>query len=244
MAVPKPKPFELRFAYRLLQALGGNTTNMYLILAIVAWVRSESGTRYIGNNPLNLRPGSDDLRFRAGTRASAGNGRFSVYKNLTDAARATANRLKNIGSWAGYDKIIKAARWQMPDGLSKTEKDLWLQKQARDFLYNVAKSKWSSTHYGYGRKPDPNMSEADLFTKNRIIGVWVGIVNGWGNKVQLPKDSPIQPKKPVPVPKQPRTLAHMVPTRAYLLPYEAYSFYTQRREEPPVVPEPSPMPEW
>lgn len=243
MAQPKPKSFELRFAYRLLQALGGNTTNMYLILAIVAWVRRESGSRYIGNNPLNLRPGADDLKYRSDTRVSAGNGRFSVYANLTDAAKASANRLRSVGAWAGYGKIIKAAQRQMPSGLSKAERDAWLQKQARDFLYNVALSKWSSSHYGYGKKPDPNMTEEDLFNKNKIIGVWVGIVNEWGSKITLPKDSPIQPDKPVPVPKQPRTLAHVVPTRAYLLPYMAYQFYTSRREEPPVVPEPTPMPE-
>jgi hypothetical protein len=67
MAV-KVKQFELRFAQLFLRALHANERNSYLILAVVAWLRSESGTNYIGNNPLNLRPGADDARYRSGPR--------------------------------------------------------------------------------------------------------------------------------------------------------------------------------
>jgi hypothetical protein len=228
MAQPKPQSFELTFAYRLLQALGGNTTNMYLILAIVAWVRRESGQKYIGNNPLNLRPGKDDAKWRSGIRQGRV-GKFSVYANLTDAAKATANRLLTVGAFAGYKPIILAMRRAATTAADQ-------QKQAVDVLHYIAMSKWSSDHYGYGKTPDPNMSETDMWAKNKIIALWQSLTNEWGSKVTLPKDAPIQPKPNAPVPKQPRSLAHTIPTRDYLLGFQAYTFYVSRHEEVPTLP--------
>jgi hypothetical protein len=234
MSVPRPRSFELTFAFRLIQALHGNTNNLYLILAIIAWVRRESGMNYIGNNPLNLRPGADDLKYRSGVRRSAGNGYFSTYANLTDAARASANRLLSVGSWAGYRPVVAAIRRS-----AKGTKAM--QEQALDFLYAIALSKWSATHYGYGRHPDPNMSPTELFTKNKLVPIFQGLTR---YRVRIPAQAPIQPPKPPPVPKQPRSLAHTVPRRGYLQPLAAFTFYAERHEDQAIVPAPIIDPGW
>jgi len=255
MAARKPSSNEIRFAYWVLRALGGNVNNMYLLLAIVAWVRKEGGVVNRHNNPLNLRPGSDDAQWRIGTWKGAV-GYFSIYKSLQDGAKATAARLKHVGAWAGYKPVISAAMRQMPNDVAKTGwTDLsgkqvfgdaavaaWQVEQATDFLYAIALSKWSSDHYGYGKKPNQHMSLAELFNKNKIIPIWQGLL---GFKVTIPADSETMLKeKPPPYPHQPRTLAHNIPTRDYIDPYGSYSWYSDRHESPPVVPSPPLSNEW
>jgi hypothetical protein len=103
-------------------------------LAVIAWLRMESGSAIIGNNPWNLRPGSDDASFRSGTRTSInGNGTFSVYPDPITGARAAAHRLVAAGhDWRKYDAIVSTARKGDPIG----------------FLNALAASAWDAGRYG------------------------------------------------------------------------------------------------
>lgn len=183
MAAKKPvtHPTELRFAVYFLKYLHANSTNTYLILAVVAWLRSESGQHYIGFNPLNLRPGKDDAAFRSGIRTGKV-GQFSIYKSLQAGARATATRLLNAGSdYRGYGLIVSAAQRSGGDTVQS------MQQQATDFLNAIALSKWDASHYGLGK--NPTLANAD-FTKNKLLKVWDSLL---GFPVTLPAD-PVKPK--------------------------------------------------
>lgn len=229
MANATPKSFEVRFAYQLLRYLGGNVSNSYLILAIIAWVRRESGQNYIGNNPLNIRYS----RFASGYRFTSTNGRFAKFSSLQMAAKASAEFLKQRGY--GYEAVVKRLREQMPSGLSKKKQEEWLVEQAIDFMWNIALSKWSATHYGLGRNPNKNMTREEMLAVNKLVPIWASMT---GTKWSIPKDAEPQPKKPkpLPYPKQPRTLEHAVPKRPYLDPYEASKFYEARWAATPIAP--------
>ena len=83
---------ERRFAESFLRYMGADIRNIYLVTAVIAWMRQESGQTYLGNNPFNLRPGGDE-KFRSGVRKTKnGNGYFSVYPSLEAAARAGTPR--------------------------------------------------------------------------------------------------------------------------------------------------------
>lgn len=112
----------------------GAPDNTAMRLAVIAWLRAESGSNIIGNNPWNLRPGGDDASFRSGTRTSInGNGTFSVYPDPLTGARAAAHRLAAAGhDWRKYDAIVSAARKGNPI----------------DFLNALAASAWDAGRYG------------------------------------------------------------------------------------------------
>lgn len=231
MAQPKVKEFEVRFARAFLKYTKANEHNTYLLLAVIAWLRSESGTKYIGNNPLNLRPGNDIARYMSGTRKGPV-GYFATFKNLDDAARATARRLEVVGSWAGYKPILAAARRGTGQDGGVT--------QAVDFLMAIAMSKWSADHYGWSPAKEgywktrllPNGQTETIWVppqpegKNKLLSVWSGLTGQ-----SLPKEwftDPIKEEKKVIKPQQPRALDHVLPPPNYLQPYGASRFYSAR----------------
>jgi hypothetical protein len=217
----KPKPTvsqtEVTFAYRLLQYLHANANNYALLLAIVAWLRSESGHNYIGNNPLNLRPGQDDAPYRSGVRQAGKNGYFSVYASIDAGARATANRLSHLTYYVGIMAAIRRG----------TSSDLDKQVQATDFMWALILSKWDAGHYGL--KGDQLKDPKALYTTT-LYKVFYGL---YGADIKVPAD-PAPPKEtPPPAPNQPRTLLHVVPKRIYLDGQAARQFYEARNDPIP-----------
>lgn len=215
MAYVKPSKTEIKFAYELLRYLHANVNNTYLLLAIIAWVRRESGQTYIGNNPLNIRPGAD-IKYRVGIRHSK-HGYFSIYKNLTDAAKASAHLLMSQPHWAGYYLIVNAA--QRDSGETPKQQ----QEQAMDFLDAIALSKWSATHYG-----TTGVASTYERSSNKLIAIWAGLT---GHPITLP-ETPVKAKAKVPEPKQPRGFVNDFVTRDYIQPYAAFSFYESRVKAP------------
>lgn len=226
---------ERRFAYQFLRYLGANLTNQYLYYAVIAWMRKESGTTYIGNNPFNLRPGKDDAKYRSGVRKSKrkNGGYFSVYPSLTAAARATAQRLIRAGSdYRKYNSIVNIARRQTKDE----------EGQAWDFLAALALSKWSSDHYGTGKAVTVKTYDK---AKNALVPIWAGLVNYAAkhrlkNLVPLdaakPWDAPAKkPAKPKPAPPKANDRLPSQARPNFLEPYDAYGFYEARRRPTPVL---------
>lgn len=222
-----PTAAELTFAYRFLHYLTKSaTSNLYLLLAVVAWMRKESGGRPIGNNFLNLRPGPDDAKFRSGIRLGRV-GHFSVYKSLDAAAHAAANRLLGASKtdYRGYYAIVRDAQ-RVP----KTEADK--VTQALDFIGHIALSKWSSDHYGLGKKPTVatyNIAHNSLFPILQAFSQYYS-----GHKFVLPKAAytdPVKPKakvaKPKPAPHETRFQPPAPPS--FIDPYGSFKFYEARR---------------
>lgn len=223
------KEQEVRFARAFLHALHANETNGYLLLAVIAWMRSESGTKYIGNNPLNLRPGKDIAPWASGSRKGSV-GYFATFRTLDDAAKATAARLLKAGNdYRGYALVVKAAQRASSGGGQVT--------QAVDFMNALALSKWSAGHYGtYFLVYDPHIDEYkhkwDL-SRNGIIKVWVGLTGmkippSWFTDVVQPPKPPPPPRPKPPRPSQPRSLQHVNPKGEYIDPYAAQRFYRER----------------
>ncbi len=202
--------------------------NPFLVTAIVAWFRQESGSlsHVIGNNAFNLRPGADDAKFRSGVRRSKnGNGMFSVYATLEQGFRAAANRLLSAGhDWRGYDAIIRAARDGAHAGMTKDQQT----RQGLAFLTALALSAWDAGHYG---APDGNPQT------NHLVRVWASITGLPGNWKALP------PKKPGVKKKKPKVPAALVRGPAgdpakpqFLDPHHARAFYKERHRKSHVLP--------
>lgn len=219
MAYVKPSKDELRFAHLLLVNLHANLSNSYLILAIVAWMRSESGRNWRGFNPLNLRPGADDAKYRSGVRLAGHNGHFSVYASLEAGAKATANRLARLSY---YTDMIAALR--------RGEKPTKYGDQAVDFLRALVVSKWDAGHYGLkgAELKDPN----SIF-KTTIYKVFSSLT---GHPFTIPAEVAKTPKPPPP-PRQPRSLRHTIPVREYIQPYAAETFYEGRLHPETALPD-------
>ena len=230
MAARRPSRAELTFAYKLLYWLGANLSSWPLILAVVAWVRKEGGVVNRHNNPLNIR----NSRFAVGYWYSRGNGRFSIFSSLDQGARASAEFLKQHAY--GYPRIVAAARRSAKSDADKAE-------QARDFIYALGLSGWSSDHYGYGRNATrrAHMTEAELYNKSAIIPIWAALMRLSG--LTLPREALPQPPPPKtpPTPKRPtypKVPKPFDPTQVekdYIDPYELYNWYAKRNEPTPVV---------
>lgn len=200
---------EVRFARSFLKYLGANQVNGYLLLAVIAWMRQESGQTYLGNNPFNIRKSP----FASGYRQTRnGNGKFAIFANLDVAAKATVAFLKANAKFGNYGPIIAAAR-------RATGKDGGVQ-QALDFLTAIAISKWDSAHYG--------AADGDL-GKNHLIKVWATLTG-----TSIPKQWFVDPKpKPKPPPKPPfrqvvQRYHYPVPTADFIKPYAGKAFYEDR----------------
>lgn len=124
---------ETDIASAFLKELGAPDTKL-MRLAVIAWLRQESGRTIIGNNPWNIRPNAGDADLRSGTRTSInGNGKFSVYPNVMVGAKAAARMLVRAGKdWRRYDRVVAAARRNDPIG----------------FLNALAHSAWDAGRYG------------------------------------------------------------------------------------------------
>jgi len=219
---------ETAFAIAFLKALKGDYQNVYLITAVVAWLRQESGglSRVIGNNPFNLRPGADDARFRSGIRTSRnGNGRFSMYATLAKGAQAAANRLLKAGNdYRGYAPIVKAVR----GNYSKRPEDQ--QLQARDFLKAVAMSKWDASHYGavtytYG----PYNTHMPVYHEeaNHLIKLW----RRFTGVTMPPVKTPTPPAPPPKARPSSQQSIYMQYSQTFIDPYAARRFYEARNDE-------------
>lgn len=202
---------EVAGAIAFLQYLHADWHNNYLILAVVAWLHAESGglKNVIGNNPFNLRPGKDDLKFRSGIRRSKkGNGYFSVYKSMEAGFRAAANRLLTLRAKYGYGLIVTSA--QAVRGNTAAEQ----QSVAQDFLYAIALSAWDASHYGITNN-DP--------TTSHLYRIWITFTGLDLPNPKQPKRRPPTPApKPLPVIQPPNLRAHFPD------PYDALRFYRGR----------------
>lgn len=218
MAKAKTSKAEVSFALSFLKYAGVRNPqgNAYLLLAVIAWLRQESGGlgRVIGNNPFNIRSSP----FASGYRTSRGNGKFAIFKSLDAGARATIALLKSDGAngWRGYGRIMRTLRMGT-GGSAEQQRD-----QAIQFLTAVALSRWDAAHYG-------SMVGQDIGTydgrKNHLIQVWSRLL---GAPVILPAPKAAKPK--VVEPPQPRITFYRQPQFARLEPYAAFRLLKERTQ--------------
>jgi len=212
---------ETRFALAFLKALGASTTNLYLVTAVVAWLRAESGHTYIGNNPFNIRKSALENGFRM---ARNGNGRFSTFASLEIGAKATIQLLVGAGhDYRGYWRIVAAARRGVNAKLKGDN-----VTQGFDFLAAIAMSKWSGQNYG-AKDGDP--------AHNRLVAVWRTITGTSAIPAEKKKAAPAKQKKKVPIPKEvPKGPPwHPEEHYAFLQPYAAKAFYESRNKPVPTL---------
>ena len=257
---------EVLFASRFIRYMHGNADNISLLLAVIAWLRSESDPSFTGNNPLSLQPGTHDAKLRSGVRwvhplltAEGSSGpwdtqtlgskavRVSVYKSIDAGARATANWLLAGGIQTGrpvlsqYGLMVPALqRAAVPAGKQTQAEADYLQ--AMDFLWAIILSKWDAGLYKWVR--DIGITGAPLTDQNAIYGttLYQAFFALLGQPVILPADAaPTTDPQPKTDP-QPRALAHTVPVREYLDPTWARSFYEARNK--PIKPIPGGYTKW
>jgi hypothetical protein len=123
---------ERRGSQAFLAALGVDWHDPYMVRAVTAWFRQESGgiSRVIGNNPFNIRPGVASS-ISNGTRPG-GVGVFLTFSSLNRGFTAAAMVLKELAPRYGYGTVVTAAR----------------RRQAIGFLAALANSSWDAAHYG------------------------------------------------------------------------------------------------
>lgn len=212
---------EVKFAIAFVKYLKGDWYNTFLLTAVVAWMRQESGglSRVIGNNPFNIRPGMTSFLSNGVRRSRNGNGYFLTFASLERGAQAAAYLLMNGSRAYGYYLAVNAAR-RMNGG----------QQVGLDFLTALALSSWDAAHYG---APDGNPQ------KNNLVRVWVSIT---GLKMPDPeKDKPKAPKKKKPRPVPPRPLPPPTPASLlYIQPYDSRDFYRAKHRGDSNLPENDP----
>lgn len=225
------KEREVRFARALLHALHANETNGYLLLAIIAWVRGESGASWKGNNPLNLKLGGRRLTFRTYAAAATATARFLAHSKKADMRLIT--RIARRSAHSTSEQVA----------------------QARDVLMAVALSSWGGPkHYGLAQWIDPaghwalegdDSRDRVWFdppghwvmgtdpTKNQLLAVWVAmtgqsIPRSWFVDTLPPPPPPPAPKQPF---RQDRTLENRFPKGDYIEPYHSREFYEARQHQ-------------
>lgn len=130
---------EADIASAFLRGIGGKDTPL-MRKAVIAWLRAESGSRIIGNNPWNITYGAAQEIARKGGPSPTGyrvhsitGMKFATYRTVEDGAAASGKLLVGAGhDWRNYDKIVTAARRGDPIG----------------FLNALAKSAWDAGRYG------------------------------------------------------------------------------------------------
>ena len=139
---------EILGAKAFLHVFGINNPSTYLIRAVVAWYRQESGTmpKIIGNNPFNIKVG-------AASKLSTGNrpGGFLTFPDLKTGFAAPAVVIKGLSPRYGYADVVTAL----------------YNRSALEFLSALAKSGWSETHYGW--TPGTNARSA---THNHLVKLY------------------------------------------------------------------------
>lgn len=211
---------ETTYALYFLQKLGAKTTNAYLLTAVIAWLRKESGGKIIGYNPFNVGTSKYALRYR-----TLKDGRkVAVFGSIKSGAYAAADRLlrATVGGADGYRRIVTVAR----RGAGSTEQTK--QTQALDFLMAVALSKWDANHYGLGKGASLDTYDA---ANNALIKVWATISGV--PAVTLPAE-PVKPtkaeldyekRKKRPRPPKPLEPPSMPGNIYYIDPQEVLGFY-------------------
>jgi len=180
-----------------------NSRDTYLIAAVGAWFRQESGSlsRVIGNNPFNIR--SSPLQ--SGTRTTLHNGHFAVFSSLSKGFEAAAYLLIHGSASYGYQLALNA----MKKGGNQA---------AVDFLAAIAMSSWDAAHYGAA-----NWAEAFDPKQNHILGLYLTI-----GGIQLQDPHPrVKPRKRPPV--LPRPHFALPEQHAYVDPWVSAQFYRSRR---------------
>lgn len=117
---------------QVVQKLGGDPNNKNIVRAVAIWLRFESGGTIFGNNPWNMRPGSD--YGNVCTKGVDGKN-FVKFCTINDGTTAVARRLSK-NDYRGYAPIGAAIRRGDPIAM----------------FYALARSKWSADHYGGGTK--------------------------------------------------------------------------------------------
>lgn len=212
MAKPKVTEREVRFARSFLKNIGGNQANGYLLLAVIAWLRT--GLRMHDKFMVTLKKYSAN---EAGRRLAA-----------KLRARIKAHPIE----YKGLLKRIHGA----PKG------DVGQYTQAKDFLMSLALSSWDKGHYGYQpavpehivRRELPNGSFETITVPavaerppkflalfDSLLGV--KIPDKWFVDTIQPAHTVTKVKKQPP--SQPRSLLHAFPAPQYIMPYAARIFY-------------------
>lgn len=148
----KPIVAEVRGAQMFLRVLGADWHDPYLVRAVVAWFRQESGSvaRVVGNNPFNIRPGVAS-KYASGTRRGRV-GSFLVFRRLSRGFGGAALVLRTLAPTYGYGRVIEEAR----------------AGDALGFLAALALSSWDASHYG--------ATAATARSKaNHLIGVYASL---------------------------------------------------------------------
>lgn len=210
---------EVRMARAFLAALGGNQTNGYLLLAIIAWQR--------------LQKKAKDPFWKKLAGMSS-----------TTAGRALAAHLKALAAKhpSQYRGLLKAIRLHPGSAGGQAG-------QAKSFMLIIEKSGYDHNHYGYkaategkwvltpyGITPDgvkyggnyvwvPGTPEVDPMLQQWAALTGHPIPPKWF--VDAGKTL-ITPKPEKPLPRQPRGLEHVLPKPEYILPYAALHFYEER----------------
>lgn len=160
---------QVRFARAFLKAIRANQTNGYLLLAVIAWLKSDRDVKYFY--------------------------RWRDYKKGADAlARVLLYNPK--ASSKGYRAVVKALRGTRDDQLDSKGKRIegsGNALQAKDFLTALAMSKFSKSHYGSPTGDEYNNKLIKAWAK---LTTGRAIPNNWFVDVVLVKPKP--PKKEPP----------------------------------------------
>ena len=145
----KPNAQEIAGAQTFLRALGADYKSRYMVKAVIAWFRQESGSiaRVYYNNPFNIRRGAASP-YSIGERT----GGFLNFATMSKGFGAAAIVLQRVGPAYGYGTVITAAKSGNPGR----------------FLAAVALSGWDQTHYGV----DMAHREEAFTTKNHLRAVY------------------------------------------------------------------------
>jgi hypothetical protein len=186
-----------------------STTDTFLIAAVAAWYRQESGSlaNVIGNNPFNIR--SSPLM--SGQRLSKnGNGHFAIFSSLSRGFEAAAYLLMHGNKAYGYQTALNALKHGG-------------NAAAVDFLAALARSSWDAGRYG-----THNWTDAYNFKVNHLLRIYAGI-----SGIQMSDPHPKPPKRkppPKPRPKLPRDFNYQVVVQNYLDPWLAKRAYQHRHK--------------
>jgi hypothetical protein len=208
---------EVRLARSFIKATGGNATNGYLLLAVIAWQRAM--TR------------SHDTFYKSLSKYAA-----------VQAGQLLAARLKRKTQLDAkhYQGILASLR-------RHASGDVATVKQARDFMLSIQLSEWDKEHYGYKAEVREGYWKkvwTEVDGKGYFKDTWfpptpeynpLAIIWQKMTGHNIPKQyfvdkgvTVIQPKAKPPPPRQPRSLIHVLPKPDYIQPYGARTFYEAR----------------
>jgi hypothetical protein len=204
---------EVRLARSFIKAIGGNATNGYLLLAVIAWQRAMTK--------------SHDTFYKS----------LSKYTAVR-AGQLLAARLKRKTQLDAkhYQGILASLRRHATGSVATV-------KQARDFMLTIQLSEWDKKHYGYKAEVAEGYWKTVMTPLGWPAKVWVPpqpeynpLAIVWAKLTghNIPKQYFVDkvitqtvtpPKEP---PRQPRSLVHVNPPPDYIQPYGARVFYEAR----------------